>query len=50
MTIKVYRVHPDGTRQEIRPTREVNPDTSTPPPSAPYPKCGCPRCRRVVAR
>ncbi|MEU9984092.1 hypothetical protein [Streptomyces sp. NPDC050856] len=50
MTIRVYRVRPDGTREVTHPQTTVDPATTGPPPFFGYPKCQCPRCRLVVTR
>ncbi|MEU1278365.1 hypothetical protein [Streptomyces sp. NPDC005805] len=42
MTIRVYRVTPNGDEQEIRPRREVEP-LETVSPASGYLPCACPR-------
>ncbi|WP_160159758.1 hypothetical protein [Streptomyces sp. WAC05374] len=49
MTIKVYRVTPDGARRTIRDEQEVAPTTTTPATGG-YSPCSCPRCRPAETR
>ncbi|MCP9958979.1 MULTISPECIES: hypothetical protein [Streptomyces] len=43
MTLRVYRVRPDGTTTTIRERREVEPANDI-PLSPMFPPCSCPRC------
>ncbi|MFF9914822.1 hypothetical protein [Streptomyces sp. NPDC013457] len=45
MTIKVYRVKPDGARRTVQEEREVQPIAEV-PQMLRLPPCECPRCSK----
>jgi hypothetical protein len=46
MTMKVYRISPDGQRRPVGATVTVpKGDTDRIPESLAYPACACPRCK-----
>jgi hypothetical protein len=48
MTLRVYRVRPDGSTVTVRERREIEPADDVPWAQA-LPPCSCPRCTSRVA-